>query len=446
MPTDHVVPVFGTSMSSIGSSGRAVCAAPPPPLIDVSASPVPSSAAVPLSEPDSFRASTVLRCGNGANRLSRLPDSSGRLPSVPADSTGSRALSSPHASSPGLVSRDEFSTASGMLVPALGADNSAPLAPVSSAPARPPSFHGSSHDSPFPTAVRSATPTRDVLSSASDVLTAPDQCDGTDSSAALWPACSRPLSRRNDLEPRPKPLPRHASVPEVVSSECTLTPDTPHGNPTVELETSTLSGPRYTPFIPSTPPVDQSPPDHSVIPTLSARASSTSVKDTLGATRDAPSARASFTSVQDTQAATGASSLSDHSEPAPLGAYASSGIDAFDATREYSTLDMIFFWQPPSVFSQWTPSSFRVDGVSYSCAEQFFASEKARLFGDADALRRILSVSDPSLHKRYGRAVRNFDPSVWEQERKNIVVRGSYAKFSQTLPCDTAFSPLATNV
>ena len=177
--------------------------------------------------------------------------------------------------------------------------------------------------------------------------------------------------------------------------------------------------------------MDQSPPDHSVIPALGARASSTSVKDPLGATRDAPSACASFTSVQDLQAATGASSLSDHSELAPLGANASSGTDAFDATREYSTPDMIFFWQPPSVFSQWTPSSFRVDGVSYSCAEQFFASEKARLFGDADALQRILSVSDPSLHKRYGRAVRNFDPPVWEQERENIVVRGSYAKFSQ---------------
>ena len=135
--------------------------------------------------------------------------------------------------------------------------------------------------------------------------------------------------------------------------------------------------------------------------------------------------------MQDLQAATGASSLSDHSELAPLGANASSGTDAFDATREYSTPDMIFFWQPPSVFSQWTPSSFRVDGVSYSCAEQFFASEKARLFGDADALQRILGVSDPSLHKRYGRAVRNFDPPVWEQERENIVVRGSYAKFSQ---------------
>ena len=51
---------------------------------------------------------------------------------------------------------------------------------------------------------------------------------------------------------------------------------------------------------------------------------------------------------------------------------------AFDPSLEYSTDNVVLFWEPPSNFSQWSPSSFVVDGMSYSCAEQLMA-EKARL-------------------------------------------------------------------
>ncbi|CAB1118552.1 unnamed protein product [Ectocarpus sp. CCAP 1310/34] len=103
----------------------------------------------------------------------------------------------------------------------------------------------------------------------------------------------------------------------------------------------------------------------------------------------------------------------------------------FDPSNEYCTPDMVFVWQPPSPFSQWTQSTFVVDGVVYSCAEQFFAAEKARLFEDHSALQNIMRVPDPALHKKFGRGVRGFDPSLWEHERENIVLTGSYAKFSQ---------------
>ena len=43
---------------------------------------------------------------------------------------------------------------------------------------------------------------------------------------------------------------------------------------------------------------------------------------------------------------------------------------------------MFLFWQPPSCFLQWSPSSFVADGVSYSCAEQFMVAEKGRFFQD----------------------------------------------------------------
>ena len=39
---------------------------------------------------------------------------------------------------------------------------------------------------------------------------------------------------------------------------------------------------------------------------------------------------------------------------------------AFGPSLEYSTDNVVLFWQPPSYFSQWSPSSFVVDGVSHS--------------------------------------------------------------------------------
>ncbi|CAB1107716.1 unnamed protein product [Ectocarpus sp. CCAP 1310/34] len=108
----------------------------------------------------------------------------------------------------------------------------------------------------------------------------------------------------------------------------------------------------------------------------------------------------------------------------------SEGVD-YDAAQEYSNSDVALFWKSPSPFCQWTPSTFVVGGVSYVCAEQFFAAEKARLFGDRECLQNIMRVSDPRLHTQYGRAVRNSNQTLWEQERENIVLTGSYAKFSQ---------------
>ena len=65
----------------------------------------------------------------------------------------------------------------------------------------------------------------------------------------------------------------------------------------------------------------------------------------------------------------------------------------------------MLFWQPPSCFSQWTPSSCVVDDMSYSYAEQFTMAEKARLFQDRRAEKLIMSSPDSSAHKSIGRGV-----------------------------------------
>ena len=102
---------------------------------------------------------------------------------------------------------------------------------------------------------------------------------------------------------------------------------------------------------------------------------------------------------------------------------------AYDASLTYISDDVVLFWHPPSVFSQWTLSPFTVDLVECNCAEQFMMASKARLFGDDTALSAILASDDPREQKRLGRQVRHFDPELWQSECENIVLHGNFAKF-----------------
>jgi ribA/ribD-fused uncharacterized protein len=88
-----------------------------------------------------------------------------------------------------------------------------------------------------------------------------------------------------------------------------------------------------------------------------------------------------------------------------------------------------FFWSGP--FSQWHPSVFEIDGVTYSCAEQYMMAEKARLFEDEAREAMIMSTTEPSDQKRYGRMVQGFDNEVWLANAKAIVMQASLAKYGQ---------------
>ena len=58
-------------------------------------------------------------------------------------------------------------------------------------------------------------------------------------------------------------------------------------------------------------------------------------------------------------------------------------------------------------------------------------AEKARLFKDHRARELIMSSPGPSAHEHIGRGVRNFGSAVWDREKKNAVLSGTYAKFTQ---------------
>lgn len=82
-----------------------------------------------------------------------------------------------------------------------------------------------------------------------------------------------------------------------------------------------------------------------------------------------------------------------------------------------------------AVFSQFWPCSFTVGDVRYVWAEQWMMASKARLFGDAEALARILAAKAPLECKRIGRQVRNFDESTWRTHRFELVTTGNIGKF-----------------
>ncbi|TJZ46304.1 NADAR family protein [Streptomyces piniterrae] len=82
-------------------------------------------------------------------------------------------------------------------------------------------------------------------------------------------------------------------------------------------------------------------------------------------------------------------------------------------------------------FSQWWPSPFTVDGVTYATAEHWMMAGKARLFGDAEAERRAIAASHPKQAKGIGRTVRGFDDAIWQRHRFDLVVEGSVHKFGQ---------------
>ena len=103
----------------------------------------------------------------------------------------------------------------------------------------------------------------------------------------------------------------------------------------------------------------------------------------------------------------------------------------YDASLRYISDDVVLFWHPPSVFSQWTLSPFTVDLVEYNCVEQFMMASKARLFSDDTALSAILASDDPREQKRLGRQMRHFDHELWQSECENIILHGNLAKFSQ---------------
>lgn len=108
-----------------------------------------------------------------------------------------------------------------------------------------------------------------------------------------------------------------------------------------------------------------------------------------------------------------------------------------DAIEAYDNDDnFIFFWGHSGLnkkccFSQWYPSEFTVDGVTYQNTEQWMMAQKALLFKDTEVCEEIMACSKPQDVKEWGRRVKGFLQSTWDREKYNIVLKGNIQKFLQ---------------
>ena len=102
--------------------------------------------------------------------------------------------------------------------------------------------------------------------------------------------------------------------------------------------------------------------------------------------------------------------------------------------------EYLFFWghtqkvagiTDKSCFSQWWPSPFIVDAITYQTAEHWMMAQKALLFDDKECFDLIIAANKPAIAKDLGRKAKNFDADRWNAKAFEIVSKGNFQKFSQ---------------
>ena len=88
-----------------------------------------------------------------------------------------------------------------------------------------------------------------------------------------------------------------------------------------------------------------------------------------------------------------------------------------------------FFWG--GMFSNWFPSKFSIDDITYNCGEQYMMAQKAILFRDNYSELLIMKTKNPKTHQLLGRNVKNFNQEVWDAHKYDIVYTGNYHRFQQ---------------
>lgn len=90
-----------------------------------------------------------------------------------------------------------------------------------------------------------------------------------------------------------------------------------------------------------------------------------------------------------------------------------------------------FFWKSNYVFSNWHPSVFTHDGITFNCSEQYMMYHKAKLFGDTEIMEKVMQTDSPKEQKALGRQVKNFIQEEWLEKCIPIMEDGLKSKFEQ---------------
>lgn len=91
----------------------------------------------------------------------------------------------------------------------------------------------------------------------------------------------------------------------------------------------------------------------------------------------------------------------------------------------------VLFWKTQDYMSNWYESPFEINGIKFNCAEQYMMYSKAMMFSDTYIAQKVLQTTVPREQKALGRKVRNFDNTLWEEKRLQVIYEGCLAKFQQ---------------
>ena len=83
--------------------------------------------------------------------------------------------------------------------------------------------------------------------------------------------------------------------------------------------------------------------------------------------------------------------------------------------------------------SNFYPANFSMDGYNFTCSEQAFMYLKAKYFKDVTIMNEIIKTKggNPSLYKKLGRQVHNFDPDLWGKVSSEFMYKAIEHKFRQ---------------
>jgi len=97
----------------------------------------------------------------------------------------------------------------------------------------------------------------------------------------------------------------------------------------------------------------------------------------------------------------------------------------------YKNIKYKFFWG--GKFSNFYPSEFTINNITFNCGEQYFMYQKAITFNDIESANKILLTETPNKQKALGKKIKNFDSKIWDKCKYQLIKRGLIEKFNQNL-------------
>ena len=95
------------------------------------------------------------------------------------------------------------------------------------------------------------------------------------------------------------------------------------------------------------------------------------------------------------------------------------------------TGEYVAFYGRFSPLSNFHPAVFEIDGITYSCVEQYYQAQRALFSNRRDIMQKILLAKDPVNMKNLGDQLKASNPEWYTARATQVMHAGLSAKFSK---------------